>query len=197
MSSWVENVYLFKDWVFYKIWRAANFHDFSLSVEATGQSLIGRCVGVIQDGGARVQGNTLREGAQPIQSNARVAKIIPHLYSIQSTVGDWWPANFFFQKYLGYFRYYVVIVVIGGPVIIFVVLFARLILGVLVWRTREEYGGGRVARAADYRVSPEPGKWKCDMRYINILQIYIYVICTCTDPIVLAVGLSQMCLGKY
>ena len=45
------------------IWRAANFHDFSLGVEATGQSLIEGRVGVIQDGGTRVQGDTLREGA--------------------------------------------------------------------------------------------------------------------------------------
>ena len=52
------------------IWRAANFHDFSLSVEATGQSLIGRRVGVIQDGGTPVQGDAL---------NASGAEIIPNL----------------------------------------------------------------------------------------------------------------------
>ena len=77
---------------FDKSWRAANFHDFSLSVEATGQSLIEGRVGVIQDGGTRVQGNTLREGAQPRQIKVRivrVAEIIRNLYSIQSTVGDW------------------------------------------------------------------------------------------------------------
>ena len=82
-------------------------------------------VGVIQDGGTRVQGDTLREGAQPRQINARVAEIIPSLYSQQLVT-----SGFIFQKYLGYFRYYVVIVVIGGPVIVFVVICARPILGV-------------------------------------------------------------------
>ncbi len=83
IPSWVKNIHLFKDWVFYKSWRAANFHDFSLSVKSTGQSLIEGRVGVVQDSGTRVQGDTLREGAQPRQINARGADIISNLYSQQ------------------------------------------------------------------------------------------------------------------
>ena len=88
------------------------------------------------------------------------------------TVNSWWPADLFFKNYLGYFRY-LYIVVIGGPVIVFVVLCARPILG--VWRVcGEEDGVGRVARAADYRVSPEPGKWKYNNKIICI-STYVLV----------------------
>ena len=167
IPSWVKNIHLFKDWVFYKSWRAANFHDFSLSVKSTGQSLIEGRVGVVQDSGTRVQGDTLREGAQPLQINARGADIISNLYSQQLVT-----SGSIFQKYLGYFRY-LYIVVIGGPVIVFVVLCARPILG--VWRVcGEEDGVGRVARAADYRVSPEPGKWKYNNKIICI-STYVLV----------------------
>ena len=58
---------------------AAYFHDLSLWVKSTGQGLIEGSIGVVQDGGTRVQGHTVSQGAQTWQVNARGAEIISNL----------------------------------------------------------------------------------------------------------------------
>ena len=63
---------------------------------------------------------------------------------------------------LGYF-WNLYIGVIVGRIVVFVVIRARPILG-MGGVCGEEDGGGRVARAADYRMSPEPGKWKKEVK---------------------------------